>query len=348
VSLLRSPLIHFLLLGALLFFGESWRSSLARARQAETEVRRIEIDAEQVDQLRRDFASQLGRFPDGRELDRMIATAVDEAILYREALERGMLERDGGVQTRLIQKMLFLEGRSELEDAGGLLARARELGLDRDDVVVRRILVQKMRLLGSSLPTEERASEADIRTRYERERESLREADRMSAVHVFLSSDRRAGRSAEEARTLRERLEREGLAPDEAIGLGDPFPLGHRLERRSARDLTRRFGKRFGPSAMAQPTGRWSEPIESAYGHHLLWVEATFRGEVPPLETVAERLRHSIDQERGEARLEAFLADLRTRYEVAVDRAAPAPLAREGAKNENARVDDPGERVEAG
>jgi hypothetical protein len=348
VLLLRSPLIHFLLLGALLFVGESWRSSLARAREAATEVRRIEIDAERVDQLRKDFATQLGRFPDARELDRMIATAVDEAILYQEALERGMLERDGGVQTRLIQKMLFLEGRTEIEDAGELLTRARELGLHQDDVVVRRILVQKMRLLGSTLPPEERASETDIRARYERERERFREPDRMSGVHVFLSSDRRAGRAAEKARTLRGRLEREGLAPDEAVGLGDPFPLGHRLERRSARDLTRTFGKRFGPTVMAQPTGRWSEPIESAYGHHLIFVEATYPGEIPPLEAVAERLRHTIDQEHGEARLKAFLADLRARYEVDVDRAGPGPLEDEAAKNENARVDDPREREEAG
>jgi hypothetical protein len=167
-------------------------------------------------------------------------------------------------------------------------------------------------------------------------------------VHVFLSSDRRAGRTAEEARALRARLEREARAPDEAVGLGDPFPLGHRLDRRSARDLTRSFGRRFGPVAMALPTGRWSEPIESAYGHHLIFVDETYPGEIPPLEAVAERLRHTIDQERGEARLEAFLADRRAHYEVDVDRVAPAPLAGEGAKNENARIDDPGEREEAG
>ena len=43
-------------------------------------------------------------------------------------------------------RVLSDDGRA---DAEGLYARARALGLDRTDLVVRRILVQKMRLLAA-------------------------------------------------------------------------------------------------------------------------------------------------------------------------------------------------------
>jgi hypothetical protein len=319
---MRSPLLHFLLLGALLFGFQAWRSQRQDAEFEAKEAYRIEIDAELLDELRGNFARTMARPPTPAELDRMIATEVDEEILYREALARGLLERDGGVQTRLIQKMLFLEGEADLEDAGELLERALELGLDRDDIVVRRILVQKMRLFGSALPEDERPNEAEIAAAYERDRETYRLPDRISFVHVFSSADRVPRAPAEEAVRLRERLAREAVEPEDAIALGDPFPLGHRLDHRSQRDLSRTFGERFGAAAFSLDPQRWAGPIESAYGRHILWIDEFEQGETPPLEAVADRIRNGLEQQRREARIEALLSELRTRYEVEVDRSA--------------------------
>jgi hypothetical protein len=316
---LRSPLLHFIVLGALLFAFVEGRSE----RQAEWKsvARRppIELDAGRIDELRGEFSRQVGRAPTPPELERLIASAVDDEILYREAVARGLLERDGGVQTRLIQKMLFLEGSTDLEEAGELLTRAVKLGLHEDDIVVRRILIQKMRLIGSQLHESEKPSERDIAERYARDRDRFREPDRLSFVHVFSSKDRRPGHAREEALRWRGRIVREGLDGEDAIGLGDPFPLGHHLEGRSRTDLDRRFGAGFGEAAFGLEIGTWSDPIPSAYGHHLLWIEGVERGEIPPLEAVADRIRRELEQERRDARFEALLTELRTRYEVVVE-----------------------------
>jgi hypothetical protein len=279
---------------------------------------RIEIDAERVEGLTEDFANQMGRRPTPTELDRLIDAEIEEEMLFQEALALGLLERDGGVQTRMIQKMLFLEGGAEIDDAQALLDRALALELHRGDIVVRRILVQKMRLYASMLEADERPSEADVARCYAETRESLREPDRISFEQVFLSRDARGGAALRDARALAARLDRESVDLDRAIESGDPFPLGHHFESRSASDLERSFGAGFGAAAIALGPGRWSEPIESAYGWHLLRIEQREPGQIPELEAVADQIRRRLELEFQQAKLESRLGELRDRYEVVV------------------------------
>ena len=322
MSWIRSPLLHFLSIGMALFVVDGLRDALATpaplASKQDPAARQIEIDAGRLDMLEQGFITQIGRAPDPDESMRLLAAEIDEEILYREALARGLLQRDGGVQTRLIQKMLFLDGESGIENAGELLRQARELGLDRDDIVVRRILVQKMRLFGSTLEESERPSWESIAARYAETREAFREPDRISFVQVFLSADRRLEATLEDAQALRLRLVEGPFGDETAISLGDPFPLGHRFRLRSERDLTRSFGSAFGAAALELSPGRWSQPIESAYGRHLLWVDAREPGQIPGLEAVADRIRRDLERELREAKLKALLRELRKRYEVVV------------------------------
>ncbi len=322
-SSFRSPLLHFLLIGTLLFVARGWRSPGVPSE--DPGAFRISIEAGRLGEMQTTFAEQMGRRAGPAEIHRMIEAEVEEEILYREAIARGLLERDGGVQTRLIQKMLFLEDGTRIEDAPALLSRAVELGLHREDIVVRRILVQKMRLLGSSLEESQIPSAPDVAAAYESEREALRAPDRLNLVHVFLSSDRRGGRMNSDALTLRGRLIRQATAPHDAPALGDPFPLGHLLESRSERDLERTFGAHFGESTFDLDLDRWSSPIESAYGLHLVRVEAREPGQVPPLASVSERLRLQIEERRRNANLDALLSDLRARYEVVLPAKRPGP-----------------------
>lgn len=319
VSWIRSPLLHFFSLGLLLFLLDGGILNAARAifpTTASLRPVRIEIDAERIALLEQDFASQMGRAPDDAEREALLDREIDEELLYHEALALGLLERDGGVQTRLIQKMLFLDGSSRIEDAAALLHRAWELGLEEDDIVVRRILVQKMRLYGSALEETERPSPEQIERRYTEVRDSFREPDRLTLVQVFLNGDQRRETLDADAAALRKRLHADAVAPEAAIAMGDPFPLGHELASQSERDLARSFGSGFAGAVFALETSRWSQPIDSAYGRHLVWIDSKSPGSTPPLETVSERVRSELERELGEAKLRSLLGDLRRRYEV--------------------------------
>jgi parvulin-like peptidyl-prolyl isomerase len=67
------------------------------------------------------------------------------------------------------------------------------------------------------------------------------------------------------------------------------------------------------------PEGTWSDPIESAYGLHLVWVRERTPSAVPPLSAVRNRVVHGLLQERRDARLERRLREWRRRYVVVVE-----------------------------
>jgi peptidyl-prolyl cis-trans isomerase C len=323
-ALLRSPFIHFLVLGSLLYLAQ--RLLAPAISPDELASLRIEISADRLAELETSFTEQTGRRPEVAEVERMIGAEVDEEIFFREAVALGLLERDSGVQTRLIQKMLFIEGQTQIDDAPALLARAVELDLHREDIVVRRILVHKMKLIGSALGKTQIPTEAEIRTTYESRQESLRSPDRLSLTHVFLSADRRGQKTRDDALKLRPDLIASQWPPSQATSRGDPFPLGHRLERRSQLDLERTFGERFGEETFDLAIERWSEPIASAYGFHLVFVDRINAGFVPQFSQVVDRLRLEIEETRRNENLDALVNDLRTRYQVVLPTSSSATL----------------------
>lgn len=323
MNFLRSPLVHFLLFGLLIFAAQIWHSQGEREEVEPTAPTSlsISIDSEKIDELIATYQRQMGRIPGEKELEVMIAAEIDEEILYREALALGFIEKDGGIQSRLIQKMLFLESGAKLEDAKQLLARAIALDLHRDDIVVRRILVQKMRLHGSRLTSNEMPSDEEVVQAYRNRREGLREPDRRDVTHVFLSADRRGTHVADEAQSLRTQILDSTLSPTHAIALGDPFPLGHRLEARSELDLRRSFGAQFGRQVFEAPIEAWSPPITSAYGQHLVWTSKLRAGTIPPLEIVTDRIRSDLERDRRKQKLEALLRRERNRYTIVIETA---------------------------
>lgn len=315
-STLRSPLVHFLLLGALGFAARDRIGELALALAAKSPT--VTIDADRLDGLRRGWQAEMGREPTPAELERLIGNELDDELLYREALARGLDADDPGIALRLVEKMKFLDDAAADADPAALLERARALGLEQEDVVVRRLLVQKLRLQATALSKGEQPTDEDVARAFAERRESLREPERRSFVHVFLSRDRRGDRLEAEARALHERIEREAIPPAKATQQGDAFPLGVRLDRHSQDELARTLGESFAAASFALEPGRWSLPIASAYGLHLVRVEAVLPGSLPSLESVRLPLLRALEEEARDRKLAALLAELRTRYEVAV------------------------------
>jgi hypothetical protein len=105
-KLLREPLAHFVLLGALIFGVNAWRD---RSRPAEDEgLPEIEVNAGTIAWLGEGFAKQWHRAPDARELRGLVDDHVREEILYREALAMGLDRNDTIVRRRMAQKVQFL------------------------------------------------------------------------------------------------------------------------------------------------------------------------------------------------------------------------------------------------
>src|SRR2546428_13412205 len=150
---LRAPLLHFLVIGALLLGLRTWREPAAAPRA------RIVIGAADRARLRETWTEEHGAPPSGAGEEGLVGDAIDEEVLYREALARGFDRRDAAVRERLVRLAGFVG-----EEAGGsrdvLEREARRLGLERSDLGVRRHLVEMMQLAAGWLGPRARPSGA--------------------------------------------------------------------------------------------------------------------------------------------------------------------------------------------
>jgi peptidyl-prolyl cis-trans isomerase C len=103
--LLREPLVHFLVLGAILFsvyaYGERGRGGVEPSRQ-------IQLSLGDLSQLALVFQAQWRRQPTEDEFRRMLENKVQQEVLYREGLAMGLDKDDEIVKRRMAQKMQFL------------------------------------------------------------------------------------------------------------------------------------------------------------------------------------------------------------------------------------------------
>lgn len=104
--LLREPLLHFLLIGVVLFGVYSLVSPGYSKAVAPSKEIRLSLD--EITQLTQLFQSQWRRLPSQQELQRMVENKVEQEILYREALAMGLDKNDEIVKRRMAQKMQFL------------------------------------------------------------------------------------------------------------------------------------------------------------------------------------------------------------------------------------------------
>lgn len=103
---LAEPLVHFAVIGALIFAG----ASAVKAAQRPT----LHIDRAEIAQLAEYWEAQMQRPPSKAELDGLVQERIDEEILAAEAQRLGLDKGDMIIRRRLAQKMAFAA-----EDVGG-------------------------------------------------------------------------------------------------------------------------------------------------------------------------------------------------------------------------------------
>jgi peptidyl-prolyl cis-trans isomerase C len=106
----REPLLHFLLIGALLFIVYD---RLHPAPDNKSDLNRIVLTPDDFEQLGVTWLAQGRAPPTPEQMQSLVELKVREEVLYREALALGLDKDDTIVKRRLAQKMEFLaEGAS--------------------------------------------------------------------------------------------------------------------------------------------------------------------------------------------------------------------------------------------
>jgi parvulin-like peptidyl-prolyl isomerase len=189
-----------------------------------------------------------------------------------------------------------------------LLAReARALGLDEDDTVVRRRLAQKMEFILQDAVRLTGPDEAELRRSHARDAARYRSAAGVSFTQIFFRSDADAQRAVVAIETT---------SPGE---LGDPTLLARTYDLVDQAAVADLFGSDFAERLFELEPGRWSEPIRSQYGFHVVRVTERRAAKVLAFEDVRERVREDWLRDRRSDAEKLLLHALLEKYELIVD-----------------------------
>jgi len=299
-----APLLHFALIGGALF---GLRMAFATPPRAIVWVNVAEVEARAAA-----WQAQHGAPPSPALHSALTRAAGDEALLFHEALARGLHEMDPVVRSGLARNMRFLHPGGGASDAA-LYQRALTLGLHKSDPLVRRRLIERMRRRLSAAELEP-VSPAALRAHYRAHPQRWRQPARCDASLVFLSAQRGAKLEADGKRLLAQL--RGGFPPERAFTLGDPFLHGAQLRGAAQPRIAARFGNQVAAALATAQAGRWLGPLPSPYGLHFAWLHRRVPAAIPPFEQAAPHVLADWRAERERAALHRAMQQLRARYQI--------------------------------
>jgi parvulin-like peptidyl-prolyl isomerase len=314
---LRRPALHFVIIGAALFGGHALRARVA-SRSVNVERAPIVISAARIRVMQADFIQRWRKPPTAEQATALIEQTIEEELLYHEARVLALDFGDRSVQRRLLEKMRVVSAqpaRSQEE----LVREARTLGLD-DDAVIRRLLIEKMRLFLARDASAAPPTEKDLQDYLERHGDRFMQPAQLSFSHLFLSATGRGDHLENDAQALLARVRAQEIDAAAAAELSDPFPLGLQIRAYSQNRIVARFGKPFAERVFNLQPGAWSGPIVSPYGLHLVRVLEHSAPRVPQLAAVRQQVEQAVLTERAAAQLARGLERLRNLYEIRVER----------------------------
>jgi len=171
-----------------------------------------------------------------------------------------------------------------------LFREAMALGLDDNDEVIRRRLIQKMEYIAQGFYQDiEPLDEADLGAFFAENREDYRVAASVSFTHVFFDSNKHGADKAEQlaGKSLTE-LNRNATAFNDAAQFGDRFLFSRNYIERTVEYIRGHFGLGFEEQLFSlKPSDQWQGPFQSNYGFHLLLMKETSETRLPQLEEVS-------------------------------------------------------------
>ncbi|MEH6694100.1 MAG: peptidylprolyl isomerase [Hyphomonas sp.] len=102
-ALIREPLVHFVLVAALVFAGHAAWTAYASARDGT-----ITVTEEDMERMAALYASESGALPSPQDMAAMVTDQVRDEALAREARRLGLDVGDTIIERRLAQKMSFM------------------------------------------------------------------------------------------------------------------------------------------------------------------------------------------------------------------------------------------------
>jgi peptidyl-prolyl cis-trans isomerase C len=248
-----------------------------RGAGAGAQPRQIALTMDDLRQLGMYFQSQWKRPPSPEELGRLVEDRIQEEILYREALE---------------------------------------MGLDKDDTIVRRRMAQKMRFLAEDVAAAREPTSAELESWFDQNSARFALPSRLSFRHLYFSPDRRGARARGDAETALAKLAGQPEDAALAASFADPFMFQDYYRDRAPDFLGKEFGPQFARALEQLPAGSWQGPVESGFGWHLVFVDTVIPGRIPAFEEIESDVKTAWLGEQKALAWEKAYEGMRVKYTV--------------------------------
>ena len=291
-ALLKQPLLHFLLVGLGLFVVFDVVSDDAW----DVDERVIVVDREALLTF---LQFRMKAFEPGvaaarleamaePDLDRLVGDYVREEALHREALA---------------------------------------LGMDANDYIIKRRLIQKVEFITNSFVDETvELSDADVQDYYEANASDYYVEPFVTFTHVFFDGSRATSKELEAmAQDKLAELNATGVPFSQSGRHGDRFLYHTNYVERTPEFVASHFGSEMAEQVFALEPGAgvWHGPYRSPYGLHLVTLSKRTQGRVPELAEVRDRVaddaRREVVRERNDAAIQGIVDsyEVRRSYEQA-------------------------------
>jgi len=281
-SLLSQPILHFLILGGLLFVLYGWVTQ----DSVENDSKRIVIDKNAI----LEFVQYRNRAFNSEAAEAYLAQLGDEKY-------------DRLVKQLIRDQVLFLE--------------AKKMGLDNDDYVIKRRLIQKMEYLARGFGLAKgKLGEDELANYFESQKMRYFKPSSITFTHVFI--DKSKPSLVERATKLLEKLNRENISFSDALGFGDRFLYHSNYVERDLEYVASHFGDDFAQklSDIAPDSGLWTGPVSSKYGLHLVMVAKKQAGGVPQLPTIRNRVYQDAVEAKLKKQSETSIQEIIDSYDI--------------------------------
>jgi hypothetical protein len=243
-KIIREPLFHFLLIGAVVFVLYYLFNPVSNTKQS------IVIDDELVNRIGNLFEKQWGRQPNDSEWTSLIDNEIREEVYYRQALK---------------------------------------MNLDHNDELIRRRMNQKLDFITSDLVQMKEPEDSALQAYYLKHKSKYLLQASYTFSHIYFNADKRAHAKAD-ALALLPSLPSTDNNLTALTKLGDSFAFAYHTNEALAKEIDAQMGQGFAAALAGLPVGKWSGPILSGFGAHLIFINAVKPATEPDFASIKEQL----------------------------------------------------------
>jgi parvulin-like peptidyl-prolyl isomerase len=205
-----------------------------------------------------------------------------------------------------------------------LYREAIRLGLDQNDVIIRRRLIQKLKFLVEDVSKATNPTDAVLRGFFEKHPDKYFLPARISFSHLYFNKEKRGAALSHELRITMIRLNKKAgdkdLSEIKWLGSGDPFMLRSTYNGLTLSETANLFGRAFANAVFKLDADNlWYGPVSSGFGEHLVRVSSFTHARQPDFDEVKKLVAKDFAiTQRAQATTD-LINELEKKYQVFID-----------------------------